>query len=75
MQGKAPARISPRRLSTKQSAGPQPPPPREPVQILCEDPGGTRGVGMARKRYTAEEIVGTLRDTGVAGDACAPSGF
>lgn len=29
---------------------------------------------MARKRYAAQKIIGKLRDTGVARDACAPSG-
>ncbi len=40
--------------------------PPEPVQILCEDRGRERGVGMARKRSTAEQIIGTLREAEVA---------
>ena len=38
----------------------------EPVHILCEDRGRERGVGMARKRSTAEQIIGTLREAEVA---------
>ena len=41
-------------------------PPPEPVQILCEDSGRTRGAGMARKRNTAEPIIGTRREAEVA---------
>ena len=42
-------------------------PPRNRDHRSCEGiQGGAKGVGMARKRYAAEEIIGKLREAEVA---------
>ena len=45
------------------------PPPPELIHSACEDAGDREGSGMARKRYTAEEIIGTLREAGPFAEA------